>query len=60
MEPKYMTPRQAARYVKLSESYLEKMRASGEGPAYVRIGRAIRYSIEALDEFMASRTFGGW
>ena len=60
MEELYVDTRGAAKRIKLSVSYLEKLRASGEGPEYVRVGKAIRYSVEALDRFMAARTEGGW
>lgn len=38
-----MTTREAARMLGLSESTLEKSRASGAGPEFVKIGRSIRY-----------------
>jgi hypothetical protein len=51
----YQTPREAAAYLHSSESTLAKLRVYGGGPAFCRIGRAIRYRQADLDDFM-SRT----
>jgi excisionase family DNA binding protein len=51
----YQTPREAAQYLNSSESTLAKLRVYGGGPAFCRIGRAIRYRQADLDDFM-SRT----
>ena len=51
----YQTPREAAAYLNSSESTLAKLRVYGGGPAFCRIGRAIRYRQADLDDFM-SRT----
>ena len=43
----------AGEYVGLSASTLEKMRLSGEGPRFVRLGgRAIGYDIRDLDDWL--------
>ncbi len=43
----------AGNYVGLSASTLEKMRLSGDGPAFVRLGgRAIGYDIRDLDAWL--------
>jgi hypothetical protein len=59
----YLTPREAAAYIKSSTSTLAKRRLCGNGPKFSRIGRAIRYRKLDLDEFMAktrvSSTSGG-
>lgn len=52
--PEYMTPAEAAEYLRSSRSTLAKRRLTGDGPRYFRIGRAIRYSRVVLDEWMAS------
>jgi len=42
--------RDAARYIALAESTLEKLRGTGGGPPFVRLGaRAIGYDIVDLD-----------
>lgn len=54
---KYMTPREAAAYLSLSHNTLAKWRCVGGGPAYQKAGlRCVRYSVEALDAWMAART----
>jgi excisionase family DNA binding protein len=50
----YMTAREAAAYLRTSPSTLAKRRLQGNGPAFVRIGRAIRYRKADLDCWMAS------
>jgi excisionase family DNA binding protein len=51
----YLTPREAASYLRTSTSTLAKRRLSSDGPAFTRIGRAIRYRREDLDAYMAGR-----
>jgi excisionase family DNA binding protein len=48
----YLTPREAAHYLHSSASTLAKLRVYGGGPAFCRIGRAIRYRQADLDDFM--------
>ncbi len=50
----YMTPAEAAEYLRSSKSTLAKRRLTGGGPQYLRIGRAIRYARSDLDEWIAS------
>jgi excisionase family DNA binding protein len=50
----YMTPREAANYLRTSASTLAKRRLSGGGPKFCRIGKAIRYLKSDLDQWMAS------
>jgi len=49
----YFRPREAADYLRSSESTLAKKRLNGDGPPFVRIGRAIRYRRSDLDAWMA-------
>ena len=49
----YLTPREAAEFLRTSTSTLAKRRLYGDGPKFCRIGRAIRYRKADLDEFMA-------
>jgi excisionase family DNA binding protein len=45
----------AARYLNLAESTLEKLRVYGGGPTFVRLGtRAVRYRREDLDAWLAA------
>lgn len=46
---------EAAEYLGLSVSTLNKWRCYGEGPKFVKLGRAIRYRMSDLDEYIALR-----
>jgi excisionase family DNA binding protein len=47
---------EAAKYVALSQSTLTKMRLSGEGPAFVKVGpRAVAYRRSDLDAWLEAR-----
>ena len=50
-----LTPKEAAFYLKVSESWLAKARMRGDGPPYIKVGRSIRYSEAALQQWMKSR-----
>lgn len=52
----YLTPPEAAEYLRISTSTLAKLRVYGGGPAFTRIGRAIRYTRTELDAFMAAQS----
>lgn len=43
---------QAADYIGLSKSFLDKSRCYGTGPAYVRLGRTIIYRTDDLDAWL--------
>jgi predicted DNA-binding transcriptional regulator AlpA len=48
--------RDAAIYVGLSESKLEKFRTTGGGPIFIRLGRrAIGYCLDDLDDWIEHR-----
>jgi predicted DNA-binding transcriptional regulator AlpA len=53
--PVLMTPKEAARWLKVSASWLAKARMRGDGPPYIRIGRSVRYTEAALIQWMKSR-----
>ncbi|RWE99982.1 helix-turn-helix domain-containing protein [Mesorhizobium sp.] len=42
----------AALYVGLSVSTLEKLRLTGDGPEYIKLGRTVVYSTTDLDAWM--------
>lgn len=46
---------EAARYVRLSKPTLERFRISGDGPAFLKLGGAVRYRKADLDEWLESR-----
>jgi predicted DNA-binding transcriptional regulator AlpA len=45
----------AADYLGYSESTLEKKRVTGDGPPFIRLGRAIVYDTRDLDAWLAER-----
>ena len=42
-----------AKYIGFSVWWLKQARRTGRGPAYVRVGRAIRYRVADLDTWLA-------
>ncbi len=50
-----LTPKEAARLLKVSVSWLAKSRMRGDGPPYMKVGRSIRYTEAALLQWMKSR-----
>jgi excisionase family DNA binding protein len=50
-----LTPKEAAKLLKVSVSWLAKARMRGDGPPFIRIGRSIRYSEVALLQWMKSQ-----
>lgn len=44
--PRFLTTAEAAELLGVSASHLAQLRARGEGPACVRVGRAIRYPFD--------------
>jgi predicted DNA-binding transcriptional regulator AlpA len=56
MPPRVLRTPDAARYLGLTASTLEKMRLTGAGPRFIRLGfRAVGYAIGDLDAFIDSR-----
>jgi predicted DNA-binding transcriptional regulator AlpA len=46
---------EAAKYVGLSKSSLDKLRMGEDGPTFFKIGRAVVYSTDDLDAWLAAR-----
>ncbi|MBD9652925.1 helix-turn-helix domain-containing protein [Ensifer sp. ENS09] len=46
---------EAAAFCRLSESYLEKLRCKGNGPAFLKLGRRVRYRIADLIAWLETR-----
>jgi predicted DNA-binding transcriptional regulator AlpA len=46
---------EAAHFLGLSKSTLDKLRLTGGGPAYLRLGRRVVYDPQDLDEWVVSR-----
>ena len=51
-----LTPAEFAREIKMSESWLAKARVRGNGPPFVKIGKAVRYPDPAAHEWVRSQT----
>lgn len=56
-EPKahLLTQVEAARWLRLSERTLERLRLHGGGPMYVKAGRSVRYREADLEAWIAAR-----
>jgi excisionase family DNA binding protein len=50
-----LTTHEAASYLRLSPRTLERLRVSGTGPKFVRLGHSIRYRQQDLDAHVAAR-----
>lgn len=57
--PDYLTTAEAALYLRISITTLEHWRQLRAGPAYIRLGRNVRYSRAALDAYAATQSVGG-
>jgi hypothetical protein len=53
--PAYLTTPEAADVIGMTESWLERARWLGDGPPYVKLGAAVRYSVDDLHAFMRAR-----
>jgi hypothetical protein len=55
----------AAKYLGISVSFLRKARMDGDresrtpGPAFIKIGRAVKYTLADLDAWIAANRHGG-
>lgn len=58
IDKRALTDEETARYIGMSESFLRQSRMNGDrlnrtpGPRYIKIGRAVRYLIEDLDDWL--------
>jgi predicted DNA-binding transcriptional regulator AlpA len=48
------TPKEAADFLRVSDSWLAKARMRGDGPPFVKIGRSVRYPEGPLLQWMKS------
>ncbi len=56
---KLVGQKEAANYLNLSEATLERDRWRGGDIPYIKVGpRAIRYSLDQLEDYIQSRTVG--
>jgi predicted DNA-binding transcriptional regulator AlpA len=45
---------EAATFLSVSKSWLDKKRIIGDGPAYIKAGRRVVYDLDDLDAWVAS------
>jgi predicted DNA-binding transcriptional regulator AlpA len=45
----------AGRYIGMSVAFLRQARVRARGPAYVRVGRSVRYRLSDLDAWLSER-----
>ena len=55
MAPDILPTPEAATYLRLSKPTLERLRLTGDGPPYAKLGKAVRYRRADLDAWLASR-----
>ena len=56
MQRRILRTPDAAGYVGLAASTLEKMRLTGDGPEFIRLGgRAVGYDLKSLDAWLDAR-----
>jgi predicted DNA-binding transcriptional regulator AlpA len=46
---------EAAIYLGMSESWLNKARGRGNGPRYIKIGKAVKYRVSDCDAYLEAR-----
>ena len=49
---RYLTVREAAAYLRVSKSFLDKLRTRIGGPRYVKVGRSVRYDVDSLHTWL--------
>jgi predicted DNA-binding transcriptional regulator AlpA len=49
-------PKEIANLLGVSDSWLAKSRLTGLGPAFVKVGRAVRYRLSAVQDYIKART----
>ena len=54
--PRLNPPRIAAQILRTSVRTLERMRATGTGPKFIKVGRLVSYTDQHLEEYIAAQT----
>jgi hypothetical protein len=49
-----LSVREAANFLRLSKSFLDKRRLDGAGPVYLKLGRRVVYDVKDLEVWAAS------
>lgn len=55
MSQNYLRTKDAATYIGVAKSTLEKLRLTGGGPVFAKLGRTVVYERADLDGWVASR-----
>ena len=55
-ENKLLTVKELSEYLGISDETLRKYRMRGNGPKYLKLGRAVRYKLEDVLEWLDSQT----
>ena len=55
-QDRLLTPEEVAEFLGMKPNTLARWRSNGIGPAYVKLGSAVRYRREDLDRFVAGNT----
>jgi DNA-binding transcriptional regulator YiaG len=56
MAQTHFTPKQLAERLQISEYTLASWRCKGEGPKFMKFGKAVRYSVESVSEWEIDKT----
>ncbi|MBO6763456.1 AlpA family transcriptional regulator [Maricaulis sp.] len=54
-DSRYLDADKAAAYLGVSQGYLNKLRTTGGGPVFVKVGRRVVYDVADLDQWFADR-----
>ena len=52
---RYLRTKSAADYCGSAESTFEKLRVTGDGPPFIKIGRTVVYDLDDLDHWLSSK-----
>lgn len=57
-QPILVTEVEAARLLSISRAALRRWRREGRGPEFTRLGRCVRYHVQAIQRFLAQNSSG--
>jgi len=53
----WVTQKQLAAHLQISERTLERMRSDGTGPRFAKVGRRVLYNLAAVAEWLSDQSF---